>query len=42
MNSIEAEPVTEQVDKNESTKGINKRAFDLLKEENIEKKDPHF
>lgn len=36
-NSIEAEPVTEQVDKNESTKGINKRAFDVLKEENIEK-----
>jgi len=30
-NSIEAEPLTEQVDKNESTKGINKRAFDVLK-----------
>jgi len=39
-NSIEEEPVTEKVDKSESTKGINKRALDVLKEENVEKNDP--
>lgn len=39
-DSIEAEPVTEEIDKSESTKGINKRAFDVLKEDNIEKNDP--
>jgi len=39
-DSIEADPVTEQLDKSESTKSINKRAFDVLKEENIENNDP--
>lgn len=31
--TIEDEPVSENIDKNESTKGINKRAFDVFKEE---------
>lgn len=31
--SIEDEPVSVEIDKNESTKGINKKAFDIFKEE---------
>ena len=38
--SIEEEPVTEDIDKSEATKGINKRAFDVFKEEDLEKNDP--
>lgn len=37
--SIEEEPVTEEIDKGEATKGINKRAFDVFKEEDLEKSD---
>ena len=37
--SIEDEPVTEDVDKSEATKGINQRAFDVFKEEDLEKND---
>lgn len=37
--SIEEEPVTEEIDKGESTKSINKRAFDVFKEEDLEKSD---
>jgi len=37
--SIEEEPVTEEFDKGEATKGINKRAFDVFKEEDLEKSD---
>ncbi len=37
--SIEEEPVTEEIDKGEATKSINKRAFDVFKEEDLEKSD---
>ena len=37
--SIEEEPVTKDIDKSEATKGINKRAFDVFKEEDLEKND---
>lgn len=37
--SIDQEAITEEVDKGETTKGINKRAFDVFQEGNSEKTD---
>ncbi|MGB2691164.1 MAG: hypothetical protein WBC96_01580, partial [Thermodesulfobacteriota bacterium] len=37
--SIEEESVAEEIDKGEATKSINKRAFDVFKEEDLEKSD---
>ena len=37
--SIEVEPLTENKEKEEAVKGINKRAFDVFQNEDVENKD---